>query len=97
MARGAGKCRVPLKWSELKRGYNQWRMDAIFPAKLPTSPSPPLPTAALQAELAELERFFRYCSGLRERRPAPQRQYFRDVLGIAGKQDAVAKVPTPVL
>ncbi|KAI7845939.1 hypothetical protein COHA_000485 [Chlorella ohadii] len=40
---------------------------------------------AALAELCELERFFRYCSGLRERRPAPQRQYFRDVLGIAGK------------
>ena len=38
----------------------------------------------LQAELAELERYFRYCSGLRERRPLPQRHYFKTALGLAG-------------
>ena len=46
-----------------------------------------MPPAAcrLQAQLAELERFFRYCSGLRERRPLPQRHYFHSVMGITGK------------
>lgn len=58
-----------------------------LPTSHPTH-APHLPPACShpQAELAELERFFRYCSGLRERRPAPQRQYFKEVLGIAGKQ-----------
>jgi hypothetical protein len=38
----------------------------------------------LQVQLGELERFFRYCSGLRERRPLPQRHYFRTVLDVTG-------------
>ncbi|PSC74205.1 lipase class 3 family isoform B [Micractinium conductrix] len=33
-------------------------------------------------ELRELERYFRYCSGLRERRPLQQRHYFRRVLDV---------------
>lgn len=43
-----------------------------------------LPPSTPQAWLHELERFFRYCSGLRERRPLQQRQYFATVLGIGG-------------
>lgn len=34
------------------------------------------------AELARIERFFRYCSGLRERRPLHQRKYVHQVLRI---------------
>lgn len=37
---------------------------------------------AALVELRQLERFFRYCSGLRERRPLPQRHYFRRVLDV---------------
>lgn len=40
--------------------------------------------APVQIELRELERYFRYCSGLRERRPLQQRHYFRRVLDVTG-------------
>lgn len=39
-----------------------------------------------QAELAVLRRVFRYCSGLRERRPSFQRRYFQAALGV-GEED----------
>ena len=45
-----------------------------------------MPLCRLQAQLGELERFFRYCSGLRERRPLPQRHYYHSVMGITGKR-----------
>lgn len=33
-------------------------------------------------ELSVIERLFRYCSGMRERRALPQRAYFKNILGV---------------
>ena len=51
----------------------------------PPPPRPPSPPHPPQESLAELERVFRYCSGLRERRPLHQRHYYATALGITGE------------
>ena len=38
--------------------------------------------AAALEELARIKRFFKYCVGLRERRPLHQRKYIKDALGL---------------
>ncbi|EFN53573.1 hypothetical protein CHLNCDRAFT_136751 [Chlorella variabilis] len=49
------------------------------------------------AQLRELDRFFRYCSGLRERRPLPQRQYFRTVLDVTDEDLLMQELRAGVL
>jgi hypothetical protein len=50
--------------------------------------------AAALEELAHVERFFRYCSGLRERRPLHQRKYINEVLRIGAPPPA--RPPPPL-
>jgi hypothetical protein len=49
------------------------------------------------AFLARLERFFRYCSGLRERRPIFQRRYLIEILGIPDKDILLQELRAGVL
>lgn len=55
-----------------------------FKPRLTSAACPPGLPSPKQTQLRELERFFRYCSGLRERRPLPQRHYFHSVLSVTG-------------
>jgi len=49
------------------------------------------------AFLARLERFFRYCSGLRERRPIFQRRYLIEILGIPDQDILLQELRAGVL
>ena len=61
---------------------------------------PPRPSPARDAALAELNRirrFFRYCSGLRERRPIFQRRYFIETLDVPDHNILVQELRAGVL
>lgn len=49
------------------------------------------------ALLARIERFFRYCSGLRERRPIFQRRYLIEILGIPDQDILLQELRAGVL
>lgn len=56
-----------------------------------------IPRATALDQIKKLERYFRYCSGLRERRPLHQRRYFVETLGIQEEDILVQELRSGVL
>jgi hypothetical protein len=56
-----------------------------------------VPRATALDQLRKLERYFRYCSGLRERRPLHQRRYFVEKLGIQEADILIQELRSGVL